>query len=277
MTSDLKIGVASILPHPIASFSGGSKIITPGVCGSETIRYLHDYMSHYHHNYFRNPGKRAELGINPFRREIESITAIIGLDFSVNALLNHCRKICDLFAGNRIDSYYHGTLSARQLYSVNYKKEADVIIANTYPFDTSLRYMLRGLWPLIETGSRSIKVVVGAGDQGVGEMKMVNPLRFIRFRLVNRMKILRPRFLRHDFRVGLNALKNIVAQKRINYLFLSPGVKDDAFRATFPKSKRYNKWKKLLIDLEHLLAKKDSAKVAVYPCAPLQIPAERSI
>jgi nickel-dependent lactate racemase len=97
--SDLKIGIGTILPHPIAGFSSGSKIAVPGVCGSETIRYLHDYIQCYQHDYHGGPGKRVGEPDNVFRKEIDAIRDIAGLDFLVNAVIDSQREILDLFAG----------------------------------------------------------------------------------------------------------------------------------------------------------------------------------
>jgi len=41
MMCDLKIGIGSIVPHPMSGFGGGSKIILPGVASITTIDLNH--------------------------------------------------------------------------------------------------------------------------------------------------------------------------------------------------------------------------------------------
>jgi nickel-dependent lactate racemase len=41
MEAELKIGIGGITPHDGAGFSGGSKILVPGVAGTQTARWLH--------------------------------------------------------------------------------------------------------------------------------------------------------------------------------------------------------------------------------------------
>lgn len=37
MNADLKIGIGSIVPHPMSEFDGGAKIVSPSVASIETI------------------------------------------------------------------------------------------------------------------------------------------------------------------------------------------------------------------------------------------------
>ena len=37
MQYDLKIGIGGMVPHPMAGFGGGSKIILPGLAGIDTV------------------------------------------------------------------------------------------------------------------------------------------------------------------------------------------------------------------------------------------------
>ena len=271
MSCNLKIGIGSILPHPNAGFSGGSKIIAPGVCGIETVRYLHDYLDGYQHDYNKGQGRRGGSIDNVFRREVENITTKIGLDFIVNVVLNHKREINDLFAGDKTIAYRQGSLLVRKLYNVKPVEEADIIIANSYPFDTSLRYMLRGLWPLVGREPCISKVAIGAGFQGLGDSNLRPTLWSLVSRTLSRLKTIRPNILHHEFKVGVSILRKFATQKRMEYLILCPGISDHEFATAFPHSKLFHEWNMLLIELKSRHRKRN-VKVAVYPYAPLQAP-----
>ena len=40
--ADVRIGLGTVIPHMDAGFSGGAKIILPGVCNSLTVDAFHD-------------------------------------------------------------------------------------------------------------------------------------------------------------------------------------------------------------------------------------------
>ncbi|MDH3284002.1 MAG: lactate racemase domain-containing protein [Acidobacteriota bacterium] len=102
--ADLVIGLGGIYPHTVAGFSGGAKIVAPGVCGIETARALHDQLP--------GAGGRGGPVDNAFRREIEAIAETAGLKFVVNALLTPDRDIADLFAGHPVPAQREGSTSS---------------------------------------------------------------------------------------------------------------------------------------------------------------------
>lgn len=124
---DLRIGIGSIFPHGAAGFGGGGKLILPGVCGIETIASHH-----------RNPDMRpgAALGNvdgNVFREDIEEAARLAGLMFKVDVVLNEKREAAGLFCGDFVQEHRAGIKLARELYSTPAARDADVVIANSYP------------------------------------------------------------------------------------------------------------------------------------------------
>ena len=79
--ADFKIGIGSIVPHHICGFSGGAKIVQPGISGEATTAYTH-LLS------VRAP--RSYLGIldNPVREEMDEIARRTGLTTILNTVLN---------------------------------------------------------------------------------------------------------------------------------------------------------------------------------------------
>ena len=78
--ADLRIGISSILPHPMAGYGGGPKIVMPGVANYEFIRDHH--MKHLIH-------PRSTAGLtegNPFHEDCMRAAKAIGLDFSINCV-----------------------------------------------------------------------------------------------------------------------------------------------------------------------------------------------
>ena len=161
MECDLKIGVGCIYPHPIAGFSGGAKIVLPAICGVETTRMMHDYLG----------GSRERGGSihTELRRDMIAVARKVGLDFIANVTLNHRREISALFAGDVVQAHEAGVRVAERLYAVSLLPEADVVVADMYPFDTSWQFAQdRGMWPIERAKQNASRVVIASCPLGLG-------------------------------------------------------------------------------------------------------------
>ena len=54
MEADIRIGIGNLVPHPVMGWSGGGKILYPGVAGEDTVSYFHLKASLYNENLFGN-------------------------------------------------------------------------------------------------------------------------------------------------------------------------------------------------------------------------------
>src|SRR4030042_29384 len=89
MKCDLKIGIGSIVPHIMAGFGGGGKIVLPGVAAYETILAFHSSRE----SSGRRRDKDTVTGMgayegNPRRRDIDEAAGIAGLDMKIDAIVN---------------------------------------------------------------------------------------------------------------------------------------------------------------------------------------------
>ena len=131
MKCDLKIGIGSIVPHIMAGFGGGSKIILPGVASYETILALHSPRKNT--DGFNNTvSGMGAVGDNPRRRDIDEAADIAGLDMKIDALVNMWGETAELFAGAPGAEYAVALKSARMHYLTPHAQNMDVIIANSF-------------------------------------------------------------------------------------------------------------------------------------------------
>lgn len=263
MRCDLKIGIGSICPHPAAGFSGGSKILVPGVCGIETIRYLHDHFGMEH---------RRGSAENEFREELDVIATIAGLDFIVNAVLNRKREIAYVFAGDKTLAFRRGAAAARELYGVNPLWDADITVADTYPFDSSLQGMKRGFWPFAGARPDGSRVVIGAGSMGKGIHRLEGGDSPLLPHAWQRIKTFRP-FRARDWTAGWNLWRRISERKTLAFLALCPGITEEELKERYPNASFYQSWDDLLAELTRR-HRRLPVRVVVYASAPLQIPAK---
>ncbi|MGB7290847.1 MAG: nickel-dependent lactate racemase [Thermodesulfobacteriota bacterium] len=267
MECDLKIGVGCIYPHGSAGFAGGSKILMPGVCGIETVRYMHSYLS--------TARKRGGSLENDLRLDIEEVAGKVGLDFIINVVLGQKREIAGLFTGDKILAHREGVKFATELYSVSLEQNADIVVSNMYPFDTSLQYVpSRGFWPLLESGTKISKVAIAACPMGLGYHGLAPLSRSIKSRFLNRLKYFDLKEFKFLFS-RLMTLKKVLMRQSMEFMMLSQGITKEELKTIFPKAKLFSTWGELLNELE--IRHKDlPVKVAVYPFSPLQIPMWKS-
>jgi nickel-dependent lactate racemase len=133
MKCDLKIGIGSVVPHIMAGFGGGSKIVLPGVASYETVLALHSPRQAVGNGGFKNTvSGMGALDDNPRRRDIDEAAAIVGLDMIIDAVVNGRGETAALFAGAPQPAYATALELAKTHYLTPQAKEKDIIIANSY-------------------------------------------------------------------------------------------------------------------------------------------------
>jgi len=127
VNSDIVIGIGSIFPHRVAGFSGGGKIVQPGVCGEETTGHTHWLSAQI-------PGERL-LGteVNPVSTEIQEVAKRVGLEFIVNCIMDMRHKVYRIVAGDPIKAWRRGCHFSREVYEVKIPFKADIVIAECRP------------------------------------------------------------------------------------------------------------------------------------------------
>jgi len=130
--ADLKITMGCITPHPFAGFSGGGKMVLPGLSSIEIIERTHRFVA---------MGFRGGLGViegNRFREDVETVCRRCKLDLIVDSVLNQNREIAGIFAGDFVEAFQKGVDFARGVYRTPLPERVDVALLNAYPKDSDL-------------------------------------------------------------------------------------------------------------------------------------------
>jgi len=129
MEADVVIGIGSIVPHHIPGYSGGAKIIQPGVCGEQTTGEVH-LLSVRH--------ARSLLGVveNRVREEMEDIAEQAGLRAILNTVINAEGRVVGAVFGHPRAAFRAGVSLSRQVYGVSMPGRSDIVIAGSHPCDS---------------------------------------------------------------------------------------------------------------------------------------------
>lgn len=151
--SDFKITTGFVEPHFFAGFSGGPKMVAPGLAGLETVMTLHDAVRIAH--------PRATFGVidgNPIHEDIREISHMTGVDFALDVTLNREQKITAAFAGDLFQEHAAACASARDKVMRAVDAPFDVVLTTNsgYPLDQNLYQAVKGM-------SAAVKVVKEGG------------------------------------------------------------------------------------------------------------------
>jgi nickel-dependent lactate racemase len=139
--SDLVIVESNVEPHFFAGFTGGSKVVLPGVAGTETILRNHCWKN------IDNLASRYGMIENPIRAEANETLRHLGTTFALNVVLDSQKRIVHATAGDPISSFNAVAESARLHSSVQVKDPPDVVITSNggYPLDRNVYQCVKGI------------------------------------------------------------------------------------------------------------------------------------
>ncbi|MBN1686812.1 MAG: DUF2088 domain-containing protein, partial [Spirochaetales bacterium] len=131
MNADLKIGIGSIVPHPMTGFGGGAKIILPGVASIDTVEYNHVTVRQE----ALAKGIETATGMannenNAFVLDMQEACRMSGLDIKVDAIVNIEMDTTALFVGEPIAQWNEGVKLARKHYRTEKPDGAQIIVSN---------------------------------------------------------------------------------------------------------------------------------------------------
>jgi len=159
--ADLRIGLGMITPHMDAGFSGGAKIILPGVCSSTTVDAFHAASTFI-------PGNPLGDVDAPLRRSLEQFVAErVPLDLILNAIITLEGKICRCVAGDAVQAHRAGVEHARSVFGTPVRRRYPVVVANCYPYDVDWWQSSKGaMCGDLVTAPKGTLVLVTAAPEG---------------------------------------------------------------------------------------------------------------
>lgn len=161
LNADIRIGIGAICPHMDTGFSGGGKIILPGVCSCSTVNAFHAASAEVPGNQLGNPEAPARLRMEAFVGEK------VPLDFIVNVILHPNGEVYQCVAGHFVTAHRRGVHHAQALYGVKVKKQYPLVIANSYPFEIDFWQCTKAFWSgELMTSDRGMVVLISPCPEG---------------------------------------------------------------------------------------------------------------
>ena len=140
--ADLKITTGFVEPHFFAGFSGGPKMVAPGLAGLETTLTLHDAR--------RIGDPRATWAVcegNPVHDDVRAIAAATGVDFALDVVLDRRQQIVAAFGGEVLAMHAAARAMVQASAMVPVPAPFDVVVTTNsgYPLDQNLYQAVKGI------------------------------------------------------------------------------------------------------------------------------------
>jgi nickel-dependent lactate racemase len=172
LAADVKVLVGSIVPHQGAGFSGGAKLLMPGIASAASALEYHRTLA--------GQGAYDDVA-SPAREFSERVAREVGVDFLVNMVPTARMGVAGVFAGDVVEAHRAGVELARRVFATPVPPApVDVAVFSLYPKDTEFLQHITAFAPWKTAAEPFVKeggtlVVALAGPDGLGTHHLFGP------------------------------------------------------------------------------------------------------
>ncbi len=216
--ADVRIGIGNIVPHYPTGWSGGAKILLPGVAGEHTTGQVHLL------------GATEQLlgqVETPCREEMEDFAAATGFDFIINTVLDRNGNVVRIVAGHIIAAHREGVKWGEKVFGAPYSEKTDITVSSAFPVDRDLFQASKGIFSaIISTKTGGEIILLSPCYEGVSptHQEVVDLAQFSDEILFQKA---RDPLSKHDMLSITAALYFNSATKRCKVTLVSEGISDE--------------------------------------------------
>jgi len=178
MAADLHITLGFIEQHLMLGFSGGRKLVAPGLAAQETIKVIHSP------RFMREPmATEGSIAANPLHAELLEVARMARHDFMLDVTLTQDRGISGIFAGDPVQAHAAGVAFVERTCLERLDEPVDVVITSAagYPLDLTFYQIIKGISAathMVKPGGRIL--VVAQCAEGVGSPEFARRLSMLK-------------------------------------------------------------------------------------------------
>ena len=140
--ADLRIATGLVEPHFMAGYSGGRKVIAPGVAHHETIRTFHSA------RFMEDPAAtQCNLEHNPLHEEQLEIVRMLGDVYALNTIIDEDRRLVYATFGEVIASHLKAVEFVRGFTEIPVGRKFHTVVTSSagYPLDQTYYQTVKGM------------------------------------------------------------------------------------------------------------------------------------
>ena len=172
--ADLRITVGLIEPHFMAGYSGGRKLVMPGLAAFATVQHWHCP------RFLESPlATMGSVEGNPVHEEALAIARIVPPAMIVDVTLDESNRITGVFAGELEQAWRAGVEVAASAARVPIERQADIVVTTCagHPLDATFYQAVKGMvgaLPAVKAGGTVI--VASECAEGLGSPQFADAL-----------------------------------------------------------------------------------------------------
>ena len=165
--ADIKIATGLVEPHFMAGYSGGRKVISPGVAHHETIRTFHSA------RFMESPfAASCNLDQNPLHEtQLEIVGMLDGPVLALNTVIDEHRRRAFVSFGEIVESHLAAVAFARQSCEVTTGRRFKTVVTSSagYPLDKTYYQTVKGMvTPLGILADGGTLIIASECSEGLG-------------------------------------------------------------------------------------------------------------
>jgi len=164
--ADLRIATGLVEPHFMAGWSGGRKVVAPGVAGHRTIRTFHSA------RFMENPlAVQCNLAGNPLHEEQLEIVRMLGEIYALNTVIDEDRDLAHVTFGEILASHAAAVdfVAASTTVPVSRRFATVVTSSAGYPLDKTYYQTVKGMvTPLDILAPGGTLIIASECSEGLG-------------------------------------------------------------------------------------------------------------
>ncbi len=173
--AELKIATGLVEPHFMAGYSGGRKVIAPGVAHAETITTFHNstFMAHPR-------AANCILDGNPLHEEQLEIVGLLGGALALNTVIDDKRRLAFVTFGEIVASHLEAVAFIRRYAEVEVDRKFKTVVTSSagYPLDKTYYQTVKGMvGPLDILAPGGDLIIASACSEGMGSAHFVEAQR----------------------------------------------------------------------------------------------------
>jgi len=164
--AELRIATGLVEPHFMAGYSGGRKVVAPGIAHHETIRTFHSA------RFMEDPYARGcVLDANPLHEEQLEIVRMVGELYALNTVIDDHRNLAFASFGEIVESHMAAVAFVRDYVEIPIGRQFKTVVTSAagYPLDQTYYQTVKGMvTPLDILAPGGTLIIASHCGEGVG-------------------------------------------------------------------------------------------------------------
>jgi len=169
--ADVRLVTGLVEPHFMAGYSGGRKVIAPGLAHAETITTFHSA------RFMADPAAgNCNLLNNPLHEEQLEIVSMVGGAYAINTVIDEQRRLSHINFGEVLASHEQSVAFVRQYCEVDIGQKFHTIVSSAagYPLDKTYYQTVKGMVGPIDIMADDADLIIASEcSEGMGSAEFI--------------------------------------------------------------------------------------------------------